>query len=539
VRCLDNALETDPNNSGLPQAKITNDDGRTQIPDNGRIIRNLIHGADTVMSHILHFYALSAPDFVDASGLGSPWSPTYSGTGVSLLPVTFSPLANGASVLDNYLQALVMRRKAHTMGAILSGRQPIQNALVPGGVTTMPTASDIALFSDLLDDIRGFINTAYIPDVVTVATLCSFGFDAYWTAGLLKPGNCLSYGEYPIQTGTNVERLLLKRGVTSGLGIIGGSDSWNLVDMTSHIEENVDYSYYSSPSQLTPDVGVTAADVSLVGGPGQQYSWLKAPRIVNGATTYNCEVGPLPRMLVSYLVALGAGDAPTVSGAGASQAFGNATLDSIYNAKDIVDIALSVVNTKLLPAGPFGPTILLSALGRHAARALEAKFVADAMAQTTGADVSWLNELIANGYSAPTYVYAKLPTRIKTGIGLCEAPRGALGHWITIENKKIMNYQCVVPTTWNHSPLDDSGTRHGAAEAAVIGETITGPDTSPALGNLYNPDQAILNVLRLIHPYDFCIACAVHIVTPDNKTIAKFNVDLDGRITKLPPDAEI
>jgi len=480
------------------------------------------------MSHILHFYVLSAPDFVDASPLGSPWSPTYSGTGVSLLPAT-TVMLNGKSVLQNYLDSLVMRRKAHTMGAILSGRQPIQNALVPGGVTTLPTACDIAKFSSLLNDIRGFINTAYIPDVVRVATMSNYGFNTFWTTGT-NPGNLLSYGDYPIQTGTNAETLLIPRGVFSGTTQLAGSTSWTPTAMAANVVEYTGHSFYSSPSGLNPSVGATAADLTKIGD-GTHYSWLKAPRIIASGTRV-AEVGPLPRMVAAYVVI---GDSVKVSGAGASQTFaslglGLSVLDGQYGPKTLVDGALGLVNT-LIPSGT-STSLLLSTLGRHACRALEAKFVADAMADTgyTAGVITqqaWLSELKSNGYSAPTYVYAKLPTRIKTGVGLCEAPRGALGHWISIENKKIVNYQCVVPTTWNHSPKDDAGNR-GPAEQNVYNATVTS-----------NADEQVLSVIRLIHPFDFCIACAVHIVTPDNKTISKFNVGLDGTVTKLPVDAEI
>jgi len=528
VRCLDNALEVD-----TAGTKITADNGVTQIPNNGRIIRNLIHGADTVMSHILHFYVLSAPDFVDASPLGSPWSPTYSGTGVILVPATHVML-NNQSVLQNYLDSLVMRRKAHTMGAILSGRQPIQNAIVPGGVTTMPTACDVAKFSDLLNDVRGFINTAYIPDVVYVATRSTtFGYDTYWGTGT-NPGNLLSYGEYPIQSGTAAEKLLIKRGVLAGTSPISSSTSWTPIQMAANIVEYTGYSYYSSPSGLNPSVGATTADITKVNDQ-THYSWLKAPRIKIGATNYVCEVGPLPRMVASYVVN---DTSVTVSGANASQPFNNALipgLNGVYDVKTLVDGAIGLVSTLLTGTSTsLTPTVLLSTLGRHACRALECKFVADAMADSgAGTQQKWLAELSAN-LSAPTYVYAKLPSRIKTGFGLAEAPRGALGHWITIENKKIVNYQCVVPTTWNHSPKDDAG-NIGPAESNVVGADLTngGYPATP------NADFAVLSVIRLIHPFDFCIACAVHIVTPDNKTISKFNVGLDGTVTKLPVDAEI
>jgi hydrogenase large subunit len=132
----------------------------------------------------------------------------------------------------------------------------------------------------------------------------------------------------------------------------------------------------------------------------------------------------------------------------------------------------------------------------------------------------------------PTYVYAKLPTKPKMGAGWAEAPRGALGHWITIEKKRIVNYQCVVPSTWNHSPKH-AGVG-GAAEQVV--QSVSGLVTTIAAAGT---DAIYISLLRLMHQWDFCIACAVHVVKPDGSTVLKFKMETDGRVTKLPNDAEI
>jgi hydrogenase large subunit len=530
VRSLDNALEVAPNiqaASGLPQAKITNDDGRTHIPDNGRIIRNLIHGADTVMSHITHFYHLAALDFVDASSLGAPFNPTYSTSAglTGLLPGSFGPMPNGAlTVVSNYVEALTMRRKMHSAGAVFSGRQPITHALVPGGVTTLPTASDVVVFSNLLDTVRNFINTAYIPDVVTVAN----AYGAYWTLGT-QPGALLSYGEYPIQAGTAAESLLLSRGLVQGLvvTVTGGPTSF-----LSNIREFVGYSYYDAGALgqndgLNPFAGVTLPAVSKVTGAGQEYSWLKAPRF--GTTV--CEVGPISRVIASVL----SGNAATVSEAKCTSSTVPVTPIGLGGAYTITNLA-TAAGTLLAPPFVY-PGSLVSILGRHATRALECKFVADAMAENGTASVAWLQELQTNGLTSPVYVYGKLPTKPKQGAGWAEAPRGALGHWITIENKRIKNYQCVVPSTWNHSPKDTAGV-NGAAEQVMIG---LGVAAAPLVAT-YNPginDDLVITALRVMHTYDFCIACAVHMVKPDGSTIAKFKMETDGKVTILPHDAEI
>jgi hydrogenase large subunit len=551
VRSLDNALEVSQavmDADGLQQAKITGDDGRTHIPDNGRILRNIIHGADTVMSHITHFYHLAALDFVDVAGLGAPFSPTYSTTaGLSdLLPGSYQ-MPNGQPVVSNYVEALIMRRKMTSVGAIFSGRQPIQNAIVPGGVTTLPTASDIVVYSNLLDTVRNFINTAYVPDMVTVAN----AYPTYWTLGT-QPGNLLSYGEYPIARGTGGPLLMLAKAEVNA-GTLTNATTGPPTAFLGNVKEYVGYSYYDIGALnvndgLDPLNGVTIPAVDLVGSTNQQYSWLKAPRFAGRV----CEVGPIARMVASYIRA---GVDPTVSGA--KSVTSNVTVNPLayalvpgpYSLKTLVAAALGLVSQ--------GAANLVSILGRHACRALECKVLADAMADTGIATISsggaptqaWATELRTGGaadttgtvftnLSNPVYVYAKLPTQPKIGSGWAEAPRGALGHWISIDKKRIANYQCVVPSTWNHSPRDTAG-RPGACEQVLQGLP---PGTVGPLLTAYNPgvnDDLYINILRVLHTYDFCIACAVHVVRPDGSTIMKFKMETDGKVTRLPHDAEM
>jgi hydrogenase large subunit len=298
---------------------------------------------------------------------------------------------------------------------------------------------------------------------------------------------------------------------------------------SASIAEHVDYSYYSSLSQLHPSAGATTPDVSLVGGSGQQYSWLKAPRY-NGLAA---EVGPLPRMVATYL---DSNNTNTVT-ENQSYSLGNINaglaLPAAYSVTNLVAAALSVASAVANIGVTLGPNHLFSPLGRHACRALECKVVADAM-------YSWLDELTlqhaagtdASDWSAYTtahatgsgYVYKEIPRKqILNGEGLAEAPRGALGHWIKINDRTIANYQCVVPSTWNAGPKDDNG-NYGPAESALVG-------VPAAVGS--NANDAIVNIARMLHPYDFCIACAVHVVKPDGNEIAKFKMDLDGGIKKL------
>jgi hydrogenase large subunit len=510
---------------------------------NGRVIRNLIHGADTVMSHILHFYHLAAADFVNVSPaagiLGSPWDDGQGGaafgamsdcqllslTAVNTLVSTSAGRLTG-ELVESYVMALNKRKEAHTMSSIFAGRHPIQNAIVPGGVTTIFTQSDINDFRTKLNSIRDFINAYYIPDVVFVATASNVGgedWTKYWGVGT-NPGLLLSYGEYPDNGGPfNLEAanaMLLSRGVVTYPTTYSAFD-------TNSIAEYVDYSYYSSPSGLHPSAGATTPDVSLVSSTtAQQYSWLKAPRYGGAAA----EVGPLARVLASYTNT----NPHTMTESGSSVTLGTAvsalTLGATYTVTGLVDATLAAAT--LLAGSTVGAAELWSPLGRHAARALECKMVADAM-------YSWLDDLTLNHTAGTTansrevytstvntgsgYVYVKIPKATVNGEGLAEAPRGALGHWITIQGKKIANYQCVVPSTWNCCPRGN-GNVTGPAESA-----LTGVPASTSI----DPNSAICNIARMLHPYDFCIACAVHVVNPEGKEIAKFKMDLDGGIKPL------
>ncbi|MFH1140996.1 MAG: nickel-dependent hydrogenase large subunit, partial [Chloroflexota bacterium] len=224
------------------------------------------------------------------------------------------------------------------------------------------------------------------------------------------------------------------------------------------IAEYVKSSWYKSKSGLHPSRGETEPDATKAGA----YSWLKSPRY--DGKVY--EVGPLARMVVSYV----AGE-PTV--------------------RELVDSTLAHFGAK--------PGALFSVLGRHAARALDCKFVADKLA-------NWVLELKPGGPVCAEYS----PPSEGEGMGLWEAPRGALGHWIKIEGGKIRNYQCVVPTTWNASPADDRG-QPGPIEQAITGTRIR--DES-------NPFE----IVRIVRAFDPCIACAVHLVTPKGTELRRFRV---------------
>jgi len=481
--------------------------GKTQLTTNGVHVRNLIQGSDIVMSHILHLYHLSALDFINTStypGM-SPWTPSY-----TIADMVNGATGVGAALVADYVEALEIRRKAHVMGAIFNAKHPCGASPVAGGVTEVVTTDKINQFKPLLDEIRHFINTKYIPDVVTVAS----SYTAYWgiCRGCL---NFLSYGDFPTPGVEPPAGLAITRGRVS---LIPSPLSLTAFALnTDHIQEDVKYSYYSSPSGLHPSIGVTTPDAVKSGA----YSWLKAPRIwasggegKPGGSTYTSgdvvphEVGPLARVLVSYVNsnATAVSQAATLGSSVTVSPCIIPTTTGTYNITTLVGDAVATYNSLAVP--DIGLTDLLSPLGRHLARALECKFIADAMS-------AWIQAVTPD---APTYAARSIPVS-STGAGLVEAPRGALGHWIHIEGKKIFNYQCVVPTTWNCSPMDDDG-NYGPAEQTLVGNNIS-----------TDAKTQIVNVLRLLHPFDFCIACAVHLIGTDGKEIGRFATDPNGNVT--------
>jgi len=385
-------------------------------PLNGRILRNLILGASFIQSHILHFYHLAALDYINTTGAidMAPWLPRY---------VTGDMVGGGTArtLVEHYLKALEMHRKANQMGAIFGGKMPCSPVFVPGGCTERPTMEKVNNFRTLLDELRQFIDSVMIPDVQAVGQL----FDQYYQVGR-GCGNLLSYGVFDLDS--NGQKKLFSRGrYTDGLP--------ESVDV-GQITEYVKYSKYNESSgNLNPAAGVTEPNAAKTGA----YSWLKSPRYLNKVH----EAGPLARMWVN---------------------------------------------------GDYRDGI--SVMDRLVARVLEAQKVANAMS-------GWLNEI---QIGAPVYTHSTTPAQ-KSGVGLTEAPRGALGHWIDIIGSRISRYQVITPTNWNASPRDDFD-QMGPIEQALVGTPVK---------NLNQP----IEVLRVIHSFDPCLACSVHMIRPGEGKLLK------------------
>jgi hydrogenase large subunit len=434
-----------------------------KIPDNGRIMRNLILGAAHIADHILHFYHLTALDYVDVARVAryeghnstlnsikdfiqrgelGPFMPRYEGD------YRLPDAANNEAVL-HYVQALDMRRKAQQMCSIFGGKMPHNMAIVPGGVTEVVSVDKIASFLWLLNELRDFIDNVYIPDVLAVAEVYSDYFDIGKGCG-----NLLSYGSYELD---GKEPDLSRRNRLFKQGTVSSDLNFKALDV-SKIAEEVKHSWYADYAPQHPTQGRTEPRHDKEGA----YSWIKSPRY--DGKVY--EVGPLARVVSTY-------------------ASGETTMQSL------VDSVLSRFNAT--------PSALFSVLGRHAARALSAKFIADSMP-------AWLLELKPGELAYTSY---ELPEEA-TGMGIVDAARGALGHWIEIKDRKIANYQCVVPTTWNASPRDDNG-QPGPIEQALTGIKVR---------DEANPFE----IVRVVRSFDPCLACAVHLITAKGKSLGEFRV---------------
>ncbi|NLT95656.1 MAG: nickel-dependent hydrogenase large subunit [Clostridia bacterium] len=422
------------------------------VPTAARLIRNLLVGALWLHDHPLHFYHLSALDYLDILAVKD-----YQGNDARLIGVKerIMKLVDGGdtaplfpryepdefsvtdpeivtTVLSHYLQALQIQAKAKKMSAVLGGKQPHQSSIIVGGVTVYPTAENIKDFRRLLTEVVHFIRTVYVPDVVSFATgpllpLAKSGFGQ-------GPGNYLAYGGFNLDD-SGKEKLF--KG-----GFIQNNRIENIEKFDeSLITEAVTNSWYRAAAPVHPWNGTTDVNLDKQGA----YTFIKAPRYKG----LPAEVGPLARMLV----------------------YGYRPFKELVEKYEM----------------KFG------AVTRHLARAQEALIVCDAMFKW----VEELEALLATGRVNIHDANSWEPPVAGKGAGLTEAPRGALGHWVQIEDKKVKNYQMVVPTTWNVSPRDDKNIR-GPLEQALIGITV----------DENNP----VNVVRVIRSFDPCLACAVHVI---------------------------
>jgi len=463
-----------------------------KIPKNARIIRNLLMGAQFQHDHIIHFYHLHALDWVDIvsalkadpkktaalsdsvsnapwggapyfksvqeriktfveSGQLGPFSNAYWGHSAYKLP----PEAN-LMAAAHYIEAIRLQARAARMHAIFGGKNPHPQSLVVGGVTCVRDLQPdrIAEFLFITKETQEFIENVYIPDLLAVAS-----FYKDWGA-IGGTSNFMAWGEFP-ESDQEPDSLYMPRGVIMKRDLAG-------VKMAKQeaVSEDVTRGWYVDGAAKHPYKGETKPlqeDPKYRPGDGK-YSWFKAPRY-DGEP---CEVGPLARVLVAY--AKGQNDI-----------------------KPVVDNVLKTLGVDA--------NALFSTLGRTAARGIETLVIGQRV-QT------WLMELVENIKNGDTKTYEpyEMPNS-GMGVGLNDVPRGSLGHWVQIENKKIKNYQYVVPSTWNLGPRDAKG-KLGPVEESLIGTPVADP-------------KRPLEVLRTVHSFDPCIACGVHVIDPDSNEVYK------------------
>ncbi len=488
----------------LASVRAVEDALGVKVPPTAELIRNIMATTQYIQDHVIHFYQLQALDWVDvvnalkadpkktaelaqsfskwpdntpayfagvqdkvkklaASGLGI-FANGYWGHPAYKLP----PEANLLAVA-HYLDALSWQKEIVKIHAVFGGKNPHPNYLV-GGVPCSIDANEVsAINTERLNLVAGliakadeFISQVYIPDVLAIAS-----FYKDWTKYGGGLTNYLSYGEFPTRGYNEPDFFKFPRGVVlnrdlSTVHPVNPRDS-------EEIKEYIAHSWYSYAEGdkvgLQPWKGETKLNYTGPKPPFEslegfdKYSFLKTPRWKENAM----EVGPLSRMIVGY--AAGRSDVKEAVGATLSKL--NVPVDALY-----------------------------STLGRIAGRALDAElamsylkeFFSDLMVRVKNNDVSTFNGERWDPKSWPADA---------EGVGMVEAPRGALAHWIKIHDGAIENYQLVVPTTWNGSPRDARGQR-SSFEAALIGNPVA---------NLEEP----LEILRTIHSFDPCMACAVHL----------------------------
>jgi Ni,Fe-hydrogenase I large subunit len=489
------------------------------IPSNARIIRNLLEAALFVTDHVVHFYHLHALDWVDIVSALSANPTTTSNLQKSLstwpnnTPEYFTsvkarvqnfvssgqlgPFANGywghpaytlppevnLLAVAHYLEALNYQREVIKIHAVLGGKNPHPQTYLVGGMSIpVDPNSPVAVNPTRIAQMRGwaaqaldFIQRVYLPDLKAIAN----AYKTDWTALGSGVGNFLSYGDFPTDDSGTTAALWLPPGIVLNRNLAAAPQP---VDQQK-IKEYVTHSWYAytagDQAALHPTQGETTPNFTGPQPPYQylqtdnKYSWLKAPR-------YNdmvMEVGPLARMVVAYA-------------------------NGHTRVRQEIDAFLSALS---LPA-----SALYSTLGRVAARGIETLLIAEQLEP-------WITQLETNmntGNLATHNSYRWSPSTwpaSASGWGATEAPRGALGHWVSIDaNHKIASYQIVVPSTWNGSPRDALGQR-GAWEQALIGLPVQDP-------------QRPVEILRTVHSFDPCMACAVHLLDAQGHEVTTIQI---------------
>ncbi|GGI87126.1 nickel-dependent hydrogenase large subunit [Shewanella gelidii] len=485
----------------------------TKIPLNAKYLRSLMQTSLYMHDHIVHFYHLHGLDWVDvvsalsadpaaaaqeamkytdkpiAAGEGElravqervkgfvetgklgPFANAYWGNGT----YKFTPEQN-LIALSHYLKALEVQRVAAEMLAIFGGKSPHPQSLVVGGVTAVRDMLSPARLQEWKQKhaiVTDFIHRAYKADIMMAAA--AFGNEPSVLGGVAIK-NFMATNDFVLADGEYM---------FDG-GVIMNGDLTSVTDIDNDlIKEDVTHSWYKADGAQHPYEGTTIPDYTgfverdtvygklpTLDGDGK-YSWVKSPRYGDEPI----EVGPLASLLVSY-------------------ARGN-------------KVVVKSVN-ELLEATGLPVEALFTTLGRTAARMLQTVIVAEEGLKTFDA------MLLNMQTDESTYVKPEIDSdKEYQGVGMIEAPRGMLSHWIRIKGGLVENYQAVVPTTWNAGPVDANG-KMGPYEASLIGLKLEDP-TKP------------LEVIRIIHSFDPCMACSVHVMDYKGADLGEFRINPNGQ----------
>ena len=480
-----------------------------EIPLNAQYVRNIVLAAHALQDHIVHFYHLSALDWVDVvsalkadpkktaalaqalspwpgnsvtrfkevqerlkafveSGQLGPFENGYWGHPAMKLP----PEANLMAV-SHYLEALEYQYKVNQVVALFGGKSPHIQTFVVGGVALAINPENEATLNmerllwaqKLFEEVKKFVHEVYLIDVIAIGALYS-----EWLKYGAGVTNYLAVPDMPLDT----------KGESFDLpgGTIFNGDLRSAKPITSfrdpyfrdNVAECIAHSWYQGDWTKHPWEEETVPHYTDF-KPQGKYSWAKAPRFKGEPM----QVGPLAQVLVGY-------------------ALGHKLT------RRWVDYALGELS-KL--AGAKVPLEALhSTPGRHLARAIRAAMLAELGPKHLALLIKNIGQGDLEIFNPPEF-----PRGVLKGFGFHEAPRGTLSHWVVIEDGRIANYQCVVPSTWNVSPRDDKG-QMGPYEASLIDNPVADPERP-------------LEVLRTIHSFDPCIACAVHVLNPEKKEIVK------------------
>ncbi len=484
-----------------------------EVPVNAQYIRNMIVGAHCLADHIIHFYILSAVDWVDIasaalkadpksaaalaqklspwkrnsaqefkevqdklkklieSGQLGPFSSGYWGHKEMKLPPDVNLIA-----AVHYFQALEYQRKINKVVTILGAKTPHIQNLAVGGVANpinldSPATLTIERLSyvvSLMHEVKDFIHQVYMADVAAIGA-----FYPEWCTYGKGDGTYLSVPEMPLDSAG--KSFALPGGYITGsdLSTLRQISSFGDPFFTENVKESVKHSFYQGDWNRHPYVEET--EPKYPGAEGEdKYSWVKAPSFMNKPA----EVGPVANVLAMYA----AKHAPTIK---------------------YTDQMLGKINAIGRTKHDLG--ILPSTMGRHISRCIRAAVVQEAMLDQWDSLIHNINSGDFTTFNQPVFPEGEI-----RGVGFHEAPRGTLSHWIVIENGKIRNYQAVVPSTWLSCPRG-ANDEPGYYERCLIGTPVA------------NPEQP-LELLRTIHSFDPCMACAVHMINPQGKEISSIKV---------------